>query len=77
MTLKWNNAQKEEFDNIYDNADGIISLSYDYYDGCMKRRNEKLVELSSYCIAYMTKERSGTGQTVRLMEKKGCEIVLL
>lgn len=77
MSSKWNAIQKKEFYNLCNNADGIICLSNYYYDGCMKKRNEKLVELSSYCIAYMTRERSGTGQTVRMMRKKGCNIVIL
>lgn len=77
MSKKWNIRTREEFDILCQMADDIICLSDNYYDGCMKKRNEKLVELSSYCIAYMTKELSGTGQTVRLMKKKGGKTIFL
>ena len=77
MSQKWGFSQKNAFLFLINKADDIIYISHDYYDGCMKHRNEKLVELSSYCIAYLEKERSGTGKTVRLMEKKEGTIILL
>ncbi len=77
MSQKWSFSQKNAFLFLINKADDIIYISHDYYDGCMKHRNEKLVELSSYCIAYLEKERSGTGQTVRLMEKKDGTVILL
>lgn len=46
----------------------------------MKARNARLVELASdYCICYWNPKnfRSGTGQTVRMAQKKGIEIINL
>lgn len=51
-----------------------------YYDGCMKGRNARLVELATVCcICYwnVNDKRSGTGQTVRMAQKKGIEIINL
>lgn len=45
---------------------------------CMKERNARLVELASECcIAYWNanNKRSGTGQTVRMAQKKGLEVI--
>jgi len=77
MSEKWSFCQKNSFLFLFNKADEIIYISHDYYEGCMKHRNEKLVELSSYCIAYLKRERSGTGQTVRLMRKKEGTIIIL
>ncbi len=77
MSRKWSAFDKNSFLFLLNKSDDIIYISSDYYDGCMKHRNEKLVELSSYCIAYLQNERSGTGQTVRLMQKKEGIIVFL
>ncbi len=43
-----------------------------YYDGCMKVRNQRLVDLSDVCVCYYNEsnKRSGTGQTVRMAERK-------
>ena len=44
----------------------------------MKIRNARLVELASdYCICYWNPKhyRSGTGQTVRMAQKKGIEVI--
>lgn len=46
----------------------------------MKIRNARLVELASdYCICYWNPKnfRSGTGQTVRMAQKKGIEVINL
>lgn len=75
MSKNWTLSQQIAFLFLLRGADDIIYTSYEYYDGCMKRRNEKLVEMSSLCIAYLRRERSGTGQTVRLMKKKGGAVI--
>ena len=77
MSINWSDDEKGYIDYLCQHADGVICLSENYYNGCMKERNKKLVELSNYCIAYYKKYKSGTGQTVRFMQKKGGTIVNL
>ena len=80
QSAKWNEAQKAEYQHILGLADSVEQVSDWYYNGCMKARNARLVELASdYCICYWNPKdfRSGTGQTVRMAQKKGIEIINL
>ena len=74
---RWNKAQVVKYKEILQAADCVTVLSERYTDDCMKQRNERLVEHADYCICYCTNPRSGTGQTVRMAERKGVEIINL
>ena len=79
QTAKWNDTQKAEYQNILNAADKVEYTSDHYYDGCMKVRNARLVELADYCVCYYynNRIRSGTGQTVCMAERKGIKIINL
>lgn len=80
QSAKWNEAQKTEYLHIFGLADSVEQVFDRYYNGCMKARNARLVELASdYCISYWNPKhfRSGTGQTVRMAQKKGIEVINL
>ena len=80
QSAKWNEAQKTEYLHIFGLDDSVEQVSDRYYNGCMKARNARLVELASdYCICYWNPKgfRSGTGQTVRMAQKKGIEVINL
>jgi len=80
QSAKWNEAQKAEYQHILGLADNVEQVSDCYYNGCMKARNARLVELASdYCICYWNPKhyRSGTGQTVRMTQRKGIEVINL
>ena len=71
QTTKWDERQKEDFSKIMNAADTIEYTSDTHYKGCMKKRNEKLVEYADCCFCYWDgRYISGTAQTVRLAEKK-------
>ena len=77
MVMKWSDEDKIAFDDILNRADSITVISDRYYDGCMKERNQRLVDLAdTLCICYWNENdnRSGTGQTVRMAERKGLMI---
>ena len=80
QSRKWTAEQKAELENLLRLADSVEYVSDRYYNGCMKARNARLVELASdYCICYWNPSnfRSGTGQTVRMAQKKGIEVINL
>ena len=80
QSTKWNEAQKTEYLHILGLADSVEQVSDRYYNGCMKARNARLVELASdYCICYWNPKhyRSGTGQMVRMAQRKGIEVINL
>lgn len=76
---KWNGENKARYNEILRKADSVTVLSDFYYNGCMRVRNEKLVEKADICLCYFnfSSPTSGTAQTVRLAEKKGIEIINL
>ena len=77
QTARWNKYDKEEYQEILEAADSVEIVSEHYDKNCMKKRNERLVELGDICLCYYNEKRirSGTGQTVRLAEKSGREII--
>lgn len=80
QSAKWNEAQKEEHKHIASLADTKEITSEHLSKNAMKIRNARLVELASdYCICYWNPKhyRSGTGQTVRMAQKKGIEVINL
>ena len=67
----WNKAQIARYNEILQAADSVTVLSEHYTEECMKRRNERLVELADCCICYCNNPRSGgTAKTVRYALQK-------
>lgn len=78
QTEKWREDDKAEFRRLLLASDTVEICSEHYFDGCMKLRNQRLVNLADVCVCYYNgKQRSGTGQTVRMAERLGKEIINL
>lgn len=79
QTVKWSFSQKCRYKKLLRKADSYEYLSDNYFDGCMKIRNQALVDKADYCICYYNKEKykSGTGQTVRMAGRKKIRIINL
>lgn len=71
QSAKWKLEDKNKYEEILSNADQIIYTSEHYWKGCMQKRNRYLVDMSTYCIFYLTKAAGGTSYTVRLAQKSG------
>mgnify|MGYP004471893115 CR=1 FL=1 len=80
QTKGWTAEQVTDFNRILGLADSVEYISDRYYNGCMKDRNSRLVELATECcISYWNPHniRSGTGQTVRMAQSKGIRVINL
>ncbi|MCM1315815.1 MAG: DUF1273 domain-containing protein [Alistipes senegalensis] len=79
QTKYWTHEEKVEFYRILSLANTVEYTSEHFYTGCMKIRNARLVELADCCFCYWNtnKQKSGTGQTVRMAMKKKIKIVNL
>lgn len=79
QTASWNTIQKETYHKILSAADSVEFVSEHYYDGCMKKRNARLIEVADCCVCYYNEKRSasGTGQTVRMALKRNVDVVNL
>ena len=75
QTKYWSVNNKKEYDRILCSADKVVWTSEEYTRDCMFKRNRHLVDNSSLCICYLTKDTGGTAYTVRYARSKGKIIV--
>jgi uncharacterized phage-like protein YoqJ len=74
----WSTKDKAVYGELLTAADEVVYVSEEYFDGCMKLRNARLVEDSDICVAYLKNvTRSGTAQTVRMAKEKGIPVINL
>lgn len=71
---RWSIDDQRNYRRFLASADEVECLQPRYTDGCMRARNARMVELADVLVCYALTMRSGTGQTIRLMEKKGGKI---
>lgn len=66
----WEKEDRMIYEEIKRKADKVVYTSKAYYRGCMHKRNRHLVDNSSCCICYLTKETGGTAYTVHYAKEK-------
>ena len=66
----WKAEDKKIYECIKAQADKVVYTSKNYFNGCMSKRNRHLVDNSSSCICYLTKETGGTAYTVHYAKGK-------
>lgn len=71
---RWSKKDIKIYEKILKKADLVDMPDREYFVGCMKIRNYKMVDASAYCICYLNSSRSGTGQTVRYAKDKGLTV---
>lgn len=74
---KWSPEAKFRYEQIKKDADKIVYTSKFYTSDCMYRRNRHLVDGSSVCVSYCTKNTGGTAYTVRYAQQCGLQIISL
>ena len=74
---KWSRENKTTYEYVLARADTVDTLSEHYYQGCMHRRNARLVELSDLIIAYVGKNSGGSYRTLSLAYREGKSILNL
>ena len=77
QTRSWRPEDIAEYERIKAQADKVVYTAQQYIRGCMFKRNRHLVDNSSVCVCYLTKDSGGTAYTVDYAEKKGLEIINL
>ena len=71
QTRGWSIEDVEIYEDIKSKADKVVYTSQEYTRGCMHKRNRHLVDNSSACICYLTKDSGGTAYTVDYARSKG------
>lgn len=73
----WNERDQQLYHDLLRQADEVIYTGDLYSRECMFVRNRYLVDHSSHCLCYLTRDRGGTAYTVRYAEKQGLEMINL
>ena len=77
QTKGWPAVDVAEYERIKGLADKVVYTSQAYTAGCMHKRNRHLVDNSSVCVCYLTKDSGGTAYTVRYAREQALEIINL
>ena len=77
QTQGWRPNDISEYERIKAQADKVVYTSQEYTKGCMHKRNRHLVDHSSVCVCYLTKQNGGTAYTVDYAKKHGLGIINL
>lgn len=77
QTRGWKAADARRYRDILSRADKVVYTAERYSPGCMHRRNRHLVENSSVCVAYCTRETGGSAYTAEYAQQRGLRLVLL
>ncbi len=70
QTSGWKQSDIDEYERIKSLADKVVYTSKAYHSDCMFKRNRHLVDHSSLCICYTTKQTGGTSYTVNYAKSK-------
>ncbi len=71
----WVETEIAQYNRLKAQASQVVTLSSEYRSGIYYRRNRHLVDRSSVCIAYLTREHSGTGYTVHYAAARDVQVV--
>lgn len=71
----WKQTEIKQYYRLRTQASKVVILASDYNSGAYYKRNRHLVDYSSICIAYMTKQYSGTSYTVNYAKEKKLQII--
>lgn len=77
QTRGWKDNDIKVYEGIKARADKVVYTSQEYTKGCMFKRNRHLVDNSSVCICYLTKDSGGTAYTVSYAKTQGLDVINL
>ncbi len=75
QTRNWTKQQKEEYQEIFRQADENHILSNKYTRGCMFARNRYMVDNSGTLIYYLRSDKGGTKYTVDYAKSKEIKLI--
>lgn len=75
QTKYWDRNDIKIYEDIKSKADKCVYISKEYTKDCMLKRNKHLVDCSSVCICYLTRNTGGTAYTVSYAKQKGLYII--
>ena len=77
QTRGWKEADVRRYREILSRADKVVYTAEHYSPGCMHRRNRHLMDNSSVCVAYCTRQTGGSAYTAQYARQRGLRLVML
>lgn len=74
-TSRWTQEQKEVYRQLLPFYNKKVCVADRASRGAYLQRNRHLVDHSSYCISYCTRDSGGTAYTVKYAHSKGLTII--
>ena len=74
---KFPDAQRARYDRLIEQADKVVTLSEQYYDGCMLARNLHMAQCADVCLCYLRYSRGGTYHAVGAAAARGLPVINL
>ena len=68
---------RQIYNSVLERCDDVITLSPEYYSGCMHERDRFMVDNSDILVCYLRKNSGGTFYTVNYARKLGKKIIEL
>lgn len=77
QAITWTEPQRDRYFSIIKNCDKETLLQKQYSIDCMHKRNEYMVNNSSFVIAVCSKKPSGTYKTITLAKSLGKNVIVI
>lgn len=74
FTSRWSEEQRSEYVRLLPKYDKVVCVSQTASREAYLKRDRHLVDWSSYCIAYCTRDSGGTAYTLRYAMERGVKI---
>lgn len=71
----WPEREKKLYRDLLSEADGAVYLSGAYRPGCIKRRNQYLIDHSDSCICALLHDRGSAWQAAQYARRKGVNLI--
>ena len=76
QSKRWDAKSQRRYENMLKSADDILYVTEsEYKDGCMQKRNMRMIKDSFFCIAFCMVSGSGTGATMRYAQTAGDRVI--
>lgn len=77
QTRGWSLSDIAIYEGIKARCNKIVYTSEAYTKDCMFKRNRHMVDNSSVCVCYLTRENGGTAYTVQYAKGKGLNVIYI
>lgn len=75
QTQSWRAEDIVKYEDIKQRANDVVYTSQKYSRGCMHIRNRHMVDNSSVCICYKTRDTGGTAYTVKYARANRLKVI--